>query len=94
MKIAMYTDPKAYAEACERNATAIEQNGLRLALEQLENAKKGIGRDWFLKTNNISDAMADEMWAKHNEWLQKSVDSIKRQVKKYRREAKRALALV
>lgn len=91
MKMSLFTNPEQFADWALRQAELIENNGLRVARELYYRALEGESRDEFLKVNNISDESADEAWEHHIDWLEKDVEALEKKVRKYRRDAKKAL---
>ena len=90
MKLSLFSTKEQRTEYCNRMADAIENNGLKQAIEAYKDAQAGCGREAFLKINNISDKNADSEWEHHIAWLWSQVSYLKKQVRKYRKMAQEA----
>ena len=91
MKLSVFKTNREYAEYLFAQANAIEDNGLRIASQNLKNAKQGWGREEFLKYNNIPEDKADQEWAHHIEWIEGEVSYLKKKIKTLRNKAEKAL---
>ena len=90
MKVGIMSNEQ-FADWALRQAEAIENNGLRMERELYNRALEGKNREAFLRTNNIPDNKADEEWTHHIEWLRGNVEYLERKVRKYRKDAHKAL---
>lgn len=91
MKMSLFTNPEQFADWALRQAELVENNGLKVARELYYRALEGKGKTEFLKMNRIPAESADEVWEHHIDWLEKDVEALERKVRKYRRDAKKAL---
>lgn len=91
MRLSVFSNSKDYAEYLITQANLIEDNGLRIASQNLKNAKQGWGRDEFLKWNNIPEEKAEQEWEHHIEWLEDQVNFLKKKIKTLRNKAEKAL---
>lgn len=87
MKLGMFKDAKSLAEWCRREASLIENNGLRLASQELEHARSGVGKKEFFEMNLIEEERADEAWQNHIDWLEGRVEYLKKKIRKLRKKA-------
>lgn len=88
MKLSLFTTKEQKAEYCTRMADAIEQNGLRQAIEAYKRARdEEYGKEAFLKTNNIPADKQEEEWDNHISFLWSQASYLKRKVREYRKEA-------
>lgn len=92
MKLGVFTTAKSFAEWHNREADAIEANGLRVAKEDLARAKADNGADFLAMNPAIPDEYKTQAVAHHIEWLEGHVKYLERKVKKYRKLAQQALA--
>lgn len=93
MKMSLFNSAEQFADYSYKQAELIENNGLRIAKELYYKALEGEGKNDFLRTNNIpidTDA-AQRVWEQHIEWLEGDINYLEKKVRKYRRDADRAL---
>lgn len=83
----MFNDPEEYKAHMLRQADAIEQNGLALAKQRLQDAKNGKGYDQFIRINHISKEWQKSEWENHLRWLEGQVRNMERKVRSLRRKA-------
>lgn len=87
MKLSLFTTKEQQAEYLNRQADAIEKNGLRIQLEEIKEAEEGKNKEAWLRMNNIPEENYEEAWRHHIEWMRSYAESLKRKIRKYRRMA-------
>lgn len=85
MKLSMFNTKEERTEYLLNMAKAIEDNGLRIAKKNLEDAKKGIGKEEFIKVNKPIDPDAE--WMKYIIWLIGDVEYLEKKVRRLRKQA-------
>lgn len=81
----MFTTKESLIAWYNGEIEAITNNGLRQAKENYENALKGIGKEKWMRFNNISETN-EEAWQMHLNWLKDQVRYLERKIKKYQKE--------
>ena len=100
MKLGMFRDYRSMANWYYEEARGIEAHGLKLAKETLADAMNETNgyKEWWFKMNGRKfvpgDAICEHMWNGQLDWLKGNVKYLENKVRKYRRTADKAIAMV
>lgn len=94
MKLSMFTNASSYKTWLLAEIKALRENGLANALKAADDILAGVGKEQFMKMNNIPEERWDEEWENHWEWQMGQANAILKKIQKYAKEVKKCDKLI